>query len=1627
MAIVSSVLLWFMPSDYPFGIFSPLYRLSYFDLCLLITPLVSFGHCIVYPTSIYAFWLPLWYHLAIVSSVLLWFVPSDYPFGIFWPLYRLSYFDLCLLIIPSVSFGHCIFCPSSIDAFWLPLLVSCGHCIVCPTSIYAFWLPLCYMLAIVSSVLLWFMPSDYHIGICWPLYPLSYFNVCLLITPFLYVGHCIVCPTSINAFWLPLCYMLAIVSSVLLRFMTSDYPFGIFWPLYRLSYFDLCLLITSLVSVGPCIVCPTSIYAFWLPIWYLLAIVSSVLLWFMPPDYPFGIFWPLHRLSFFDLCLLITTLVSFAHCIVCPTLIYAFWLPLWYLLAIVSSVLLQCMPSDYPLVSFGHCIVCPTLICAFWLPFAICWPLYRLSYFDKCLLITPLVSFGHFIVCPTLIYAFWLSLRYLLAIVSSVLLWFMPSDYPFGILWPLYRLSYFDWCLLITPLVSFSHWYRLFYFDLCLLIIPSVSFGHWHCIVCASSIDAFSLPFGILWPLYRLSYFDLCLLINSLVSFGHWIVCPTSNNAYWLPLCYMLAIVSSVLLRFMYSAYHIGIFWPLCRLSYFYLCLLITPLLYVGHCIVYPSLICAFWLPLCYMLAIVSSVLLRLMPSDYLFGVFWPLYRLSYFDLCLLITPLVSFGHCIVCPSSIDAFWLPLWYLLAIVSSVVLQCMSSDYPFVIFWPLYRLSFFDWCLLITPLYLLTIVLSVLLWFMPSDYPFGMFWPLYRLSYIDLCLLIIPLGICWPLYRLSFDWCLLITPLVSCGHCIVYPTSIYAFWLPLWYHLAIVSSVLLWFVPSDYPFGIFWPLYRLSYFDLCLLIIPSVSFGHCIFCPSSIDAFWLHLWYLVAIVSSVLLPFMPSDYPFGIIWPLYRLSYFDSCLLITSLVSFDHCIVCHTLIYAFWLPHWYLLAIVSSVLLQCMPSDYPFVICWPLYRLFFFDLCLLITPFIYVGHCIVCPTSINAFWLPLCYMLAIVSSVLLRFMPFDYPFGIFWPLYRLSYFDLCLLITTLVSVGHCIVCPTSMYVFWWPLCYMLAIVSSVLRFMPSDYPLWYLLAIVSSVVLQCMSSDYPFVICWPLYRLSYFDLCLLITSLVSFDHCIVCPTSIYAFWLPFGIFWPLYCLSYFDLCLLITPLVSFGHCIICPTLIYAFWLSSVPSMVSLWPLYRLSYFDLCLLITPFGICWPLYRLSYFNVCLLITPWPLYRLSYFDLCLLITSLVSFDHCIVCPTSIYAFWLPFGILWPLYRLSYFDLCLLITPLVSFGHYIVCPTLICAFWLPLWYLLAIVSSVLLWFMPSDYPFGIFWPLYRLSFFDWCLLITPLVSCGHCIFCTTSIYAFWLPLWYHLAIVSSVLLWFVPSDYPLVSFGHCIVCPSLIYAFWLPLWYLLAIVSSVLLWFMPSDYHFGIFWPLYRLSYFDVCLLITPLVSFGHCIVCPTLICAFWLPLWYLLANCIVCPTLIYAFWLTLRYLLAIVSSVLLRLMPSDYPFGIIWPLYRLSYFDLCLLITPLVSFGHCIVCPSLIYAFWLPLWYLLPIVSSVLLWFMPSDCSFGIFWPLYRLSYLNVCLLITHLVSFGHCIVCPTLICAFWLPLWYLLPIVSSVLLWFAPSDYPFGIYWQIVSSVLLWFMLSD
>ena len=1760
LAIVLSVLFRYTDSDYLFGVFWPLCCLTVFDIQIMITSLVSFGHCVVCPSSIYRFWLLIWCLLAIVLSVLLWYTDSDYLFGIYWPLCCLSFFDLQSLITSLVSFDHCVVWTSSIYRFWLHLwyllaivlsdllrftdydylfvifwplccltffdlqilitpLVSIGHCVVCPSSIYRVWLPLWCLLTIVLSERLRFTDSDYTVGIFWPLCCLTVFDLQSLITSLVSFDHCVVWTSSIYRFWLHRWYLLAIVLSDRLRFTDSGYLFGIFWPLCCLFFFDILILITSLVSFGHCVVWPFSIYRLWLPLWYLLAIVVSVLLRFTDSDYTVGIFWPLCCLTVFDLQILITHLVSFGHCVVCSSLIYRFWLPLWYLLAIVFSVLLRFTDSDYTfgnfwplccltvfdlqilitsLVSFDHCVVWTSSIYRFWLHlwyllaivlsdllrftdsdyiFGVFWPLCCLTVFDLQILITPLVSFGHCVVCSSLIYWLWLPLIYLLAIVLSVLLRFTDPDYTFGIFWPLCCLSFFDLQILITPLVSFGH-----------------------CVVCPSSIYRSWLPlwyllaivlslllritdsdylFGIFWPLYCLFFFEILILITTLVSFGHCVVWPSSIYRLWLPLCYLLAIVLSDLLRFTDSDYTVGIFWPLCCLTVFDLQILVTSLVSFGHCVVCSFLIYWFWLPLCYLLAIVLSDLFRFTDYDYLFGIFWPLCCLTFFDLQILITHLVSFGHCVVCSSLIYWFWLPLWYLLAIVFSVLLRFTDPDYSFGIFWPLCCLSFFDLQILITSLvsfdhcvvwtssiyrfwlhlwYLLAIVLSDLLPFTDSDYIFGVFWPL--------CCLTV------------FDLQILITPLLSFGHCVVCSSLIYWLWLPLWYLLAIVLSVLLRFTDPDYTFGIFWPLCCLSFFDLQILITSLVSFGHCVVWPSSIYRLWLPLWYLLAIVLSDLLRFTDSDYTFGIFWPLCCLSFFDLQILITSLVSFGHCVVWSSSIYRFWLHIWYLLAIVLSDLLRFTDSDYSFGIFWPLCCLTVFDLHILITPLVSFGHCVIWPSSIYRLWLPLWYLLDIVLSDRLRFTDSDYLFGIFWPLCCLFFFDILILITSLVSFGHYVVWPSSIYRFW--------------------LPLWYLLAIVLSDLLRFTDSDYTFGIFWPLCCLTVFDLQILLTPLVSFGHCVVWLSSIYRFWLHlwyllaivlsdllrftdsdylFGIFWPLCCLTVFDLLILITSLVSFGHYVVWPSSIYRFWLP-------LWYLLAIVLSDLLRFTDSdytFGIFWPL-------CCL----------TVFDLQILITLLVSFGHCVVWLSSIYRFWLhlcylmgivlsdllrftdsdySFGVFWPLCCLFFFDTLILITSLVSFGHYVVWPSSIYRFWLPLWYLLAIVLSDLLRFTDSDYTFGIFWPLCCLTFFDLQILITPLVSFGHCVVWLSSIYRFWLHLWYLLAIVLSDLLRFTDSDYlfgifwplccltvfdllilitSLVSFGHYVVWPSSIYRFWLHLWYLLAIVLSDLLRFTDSDYLFGIFWPLCCLTVFDLLILITSLVSFGHYVVWPSSIYRFWLPLWYLLAivlsdllrftdsdytfgifwplccltvfdlqilitllvsfgHCVVWLSSIYRFWLHLCYLMAIVLSDLLRFTDSDYSFGVFWPLCCLFFFDTLILITSLVSFGHYVVWPSSIYRFWLPLWYLLAIVLSDLLRFTDSDYTFGIFWPLCCLTFFDLQILITPLVSFGHCVVWLSSIYRFWLHLWYLLAIVLSDLLRFTDSDYLFGIFWPL------------
>ena len=363
----------------------------------------------------------------------------------------------------------------------------------------------------------------------------------------------------------------------------------------------------------------------------------------------------------------------------------------------------------------------------------------------------------------------------------------------------------------------------------------------------------------------------------------------------------------------------------------------------------------------------------------------------------------------------------------------------------------------------------------------------------------------------------------------------PSSIYGFWLLLWYILVIILSVLRLFTASDYSFGIFWSLYCHYVVYLRLLITPMVYFIHCIVRTSSIFDFWLLLWYILVIILSVLRLFTASDYSIGILWSLYC-PYFVYLRFWLLLWRFCHCIVCTSSIYCLWLLLCYILVIVLCVRRLFTAYDYFIGIFWSFYCPYFVYLRLLITPLVNFSHCIVCTFSIYGLWLLLWYILVIALSVLRLFTASDYSFGIFWSLYCPCFGNLRLLITSLVYFGHCMIITLSIYGYWWLL--------------------WYILVIVLSVLCLLTVSDYFFGIFWSLHCQYVVYLRLLITPLVYFGNCIVNTSSIYDCWLLLwyflsivlsvfrqfttsdyfiGIFWSLYCHYVVYLRLLITPLV------------------------------------------------------------------------------------------------------------------------------------------------------------------------------------------------------------------------------------------------------------------------------------------------------------------------------------------------------------------------------------------------------------------------------------------------------------------------------------------------------------
>ena len=70
-----------------------------------------------------------------------------------------------------------------------------------------------------------------------------------------------------------------------LSFCWSLYCLSFCWSLYCLSFFYLQLLITALVSFDYCIVCPSSIYGFWLQLWYLQIFLKCIYSWHLSTVY----------------------------------------------------------------------------------------------------------------------------------------------------------------------------------------------------------------------------------------------------------------------------------------------------------------------------------------------------------------------------------------------------------------------------------------------------------------------------------------------------------------------------------------------------------------------------------------------------------------------------------------------------------------------------------------------------------------------------------------------------------------------------------------------------------------------------------------------------------------------------------------------------------------------------------------------------------------------------------------------------------------------------------------------------------------------------------------------------------------------------------------------------------------------------------------------------------------------------------------------------------------------------------------------------------------------------------------------------------------------------------------------
>ena len=393
---------------------------------------------------------------------------------------------------------------------------------------------------------------------------------------------------------------------------------------------------------------------------------------------------------------------------------------------------------------------------------------------------------------------------------------------------------------------------------------------------------------------------------------------------------------------------------------------------------------------------------------------------------------------------------------------------------------------------------------------------------------------------------------------------------------------------------------------SVYRSCLLLL-------CYFCHCSISFFRIQIlitpFVLFLPLYYVLLPFTNYNYSFCDILPLYYV------LLLFIYPVYSFCVIFAIAAspssgYRFWL-------LLLCYLYHCIMSFFCLQILITLFELFLplQHLLLPVTDSDYsfcVSFAIVlCPSSVSTFWLLLlCYFCHCIMSFF-RFHILITPFVLVLPLYYVflpfthSDYSFCVIFAI-------VLCPSSVYKLWLLLlCYFCHCIMSFFRLQIMITPFVLFLPLYY-VLLPFTHSDYPFCVIFAI---------------------VLCPSSVYKLWLLLLCYFCHCIMSFFRLHILITPFDLFlllqhlllpdtdsdySFCVIfaivlCPSSVYRFWLL----FLSYFCHCSISFFRLQILITPFVLVLPLYYV--------LLPFPH---SDYSFCVIFAI-------VLCPSSVSTFWL--------------------------------------------------------------------------------------------------------------------------------------------------------------------------------------------------------------------------------------------------------------------------------------------------------------------------------------------------------------------------------------------------------